>query len=73
MLDYLRTLILLTLSIFVNAIVIGSIGFFVASFIRKCGNEKPFIWWAYNGKKIIFTSAMILSLMYYFTDLINFY
>ena len=36
----------------------------------KRGNEKPFIWWAYNGRKIIFPSAIILSLIYYYTDLI---
>jgi len=70
MLDFLRTLILLTLSIFVNALIIGSIGFFTTSFLRKRGNEKPFIWWAYNGRKIIFPSAIILSLIYYYTDLI---
>jgi len=68
--DYFRTLILLTLSIFINAIVIGSIGFFITSFIRNRGNEKPFIWWAYNGRKIIFPCAVILSLIYYYTDFI---
>jgi hypothetical protein len=68
--DYLRTLILLTLSIFINAIVIGSIGFFATSLIRRTSNEKPFIWWVNNGRKVIFPSAAILSLIYYYTDLI---
>ena len=70
MMDFLRSLILLTLSIFINAIIIGSIGFFITTTIRKIGNSKPLIWWAYNGRKIIFPSAMILSLIYYFTGLI---
>tara|TARA_Y100000590_G_C15388182_1_gene889031 strand:+ start:126 stop:335 length:210 start_codon:yes stop_codon:yes gene_type:complete len=68
--DFFRTLILLTLSIFINAIAIGSIGFFLTSFLRSKGKEKPFIWWAYNGRKIIFPSAVILSLIYYYTNLI---
>jgi hypothetical protein len=70
MLDFLRSLILLTLSIFVNAIAIGTVGFFITTAFRKMGNSQPFIWWTYNGRKIIFPLAIILSLIYYFTGLI---
>ena len=33
--EFITTLFLLTLSIFINAIIIGSIGFFITNSIRK--------------------------------------
>ena len=37
--EYITTLLLLTLSIFINAIIIGSIGFFITNSIRKKGTN----------------------------------
>ena len=48
--EFITTLFLLTLSIFVNAIIVGSIGFFITNSIRKKGNKYPFNWWVNNGR-----------------------
>ena len=68
--EYITTLLLLTLSIFINAIIIASIGFFITSSIRKKGNKDPFNWWVNNGRGFIFISSVILSLAYYYGGII---
>ena len=60
--EYVTTLLLLTLSIFINAIIIGSIGFFITNSIRKKGNKYPFNWWVNNGRGFYF---------YYFSDSVS--
>tara|TARA_B100000941_G_scaffold290832_1_gene275139 strand:+ start:11547 stop:11756 length:210 start_codon:yes stop_codon:yes gene_type:complete len=68
--NYISTLILLTLSVFINAIIVGSIGFFITNFIRKKGNKYPFNWWINNGRNFIFIVSVMLSLGYYYSGII---
>ena len=68
--EFITTLFLLTLSIVVNAIIVGSIGFFITNSIRKKGNKYPFNWWVNNGRGFIFISSVILSLAYYYGGII---
>ncbi len=68
--EFITTLFLLTLSIFVNAIIVGSIGFFITNSIRKRGNKYPFNWWVNNGRGFIFITAVMLSLVYYYGGII---
>ena len=68
--EYITTLLLLTLSIFINAIIIASIGFFITSSIRKKGNKYPFNWWVNNGRGFIFITSVMLSLVYYYGGII---
>ena len=68
--EYVTTLLLLTLSIFINAIIIGSLGFFVTNSIRKKGNKYPFNWWVNNGRGFIFITSIMLSLAYYYGGII---
>ena len=68
--EFITTLFLLTLSIFVNAIIVGSIGFFITNSIRKKGNKYPFNWWVNNGMGFIFITSVMLSLVYYYGGII---
>ena len=68
--EFITTLFLLTLSIFVNAIIVGSIGFFITNSIRKKGNKYPFNWWVNNGRGFIFITLVMLSLVYYYGGII---
>lgn len=68
--EFITTLFLLTLSIFVNAIIVGSIGFFITNSIRKKGNKYPFKWWVNNGRGFIFITSVMLSLVYYYGGII---
>ena len=68
--EFITTLFLLTLSIFVNAIIVGSIGFFITNSMRKKGNKYPFNWWVNNGRGFIFITSVMLSLVYYYGGII---
>ena len=68
--EYISKLLLLTLSIFLNALIIGFIGFFISNSIRKRGNKYIFNWWIKNGRGFIFISSVILSLIYYYSGII---
>ena len=68
--EYITKLLLLTLSIFFNAIIIGLMGFFITNSLRKRGNQNIFNWWLKNGRGFIFILSVVLSLIYYYSGII---